>query len=91
MQLERATMAIQFTPEIFGTQFHPEADAQGMIFYLKQDEKKSVVVTNHGEEKYEQMLLHLNDPDKIMLTRHIIIPSFLDAAASMLNYQTVSR
>lgn len=77
---ERATMAIQFTPEIFGTQFHPEADARGMIFYLKGEEKKQVVIQNYGQAKYDNMLEHLSDPDKIEFTQSIMIPSFLDEA-----------
>jgi len=77
---ERATMAIQFTPEIFGTQFHPEADADGMYHYLVSEEKKKVVIENYGLEKYEDMLEHLRDPDKIRLTQAKMIPVFLDEA-----------
>jgi hypothetical protein len=77
---ERATMAIQFTPEIFGTQFHPEADADGMYHYLVSEEKKKVVIENYGLEKYEDMLAHLRDPDKIRLTQAKMIPIFLDEA-----------
>lgn len=82
---ERATMAIQFTPEIFGTQFHPEADADGMIFYLNSEEKKKVVIDNYGQKKYSEMLVHLNDPDKIKLTQQVMIPGFLDEVLSVLN------
>lgn len=86
--LERATMAIQFTPEIFGTQFHPEAGAQGMIHYLETTEKKKIVIENYGMERYNDMLYHLHDPDKILLTQRIIIPSFLDQALQPLNIKT---
>lgn len=77
--LERATMAIQFSPEVFGTQFHPEADPEGMIHYLTND-KKEYVINTYGEEKYNEMILHLNDPDKILLTRRTIIPTLLEKA-----------
>jgi homoserine O-succinyltransferase/O-acetyltransferase len=77
--LERATMAIEFSPEVFGTQFHPEADPQGMIHYLT-TEKKQYVIDTYGKEKYDDMMMHLNDPDKILLTRESIIPVFLDKA-----------
>jgi GMP synthase-like glutamine amidotransferase len=88
---ERATMAIQFTPEIIGTQFHPEAGEKGMIFYLNSEEKKELVIKNYGIAKYTDMLQQLTDPDKIKLTQKIMIPSFLDEAARMLTInQTVS-
>lgn len=79
--LERAVMAIRFSDEVFGTQFHPEADSEGMLRYFKQEEKMLVVISEHGMEKYEQMIDHLDDPDKIMLTESVIIPSFLNHAA----------
>jgi len=79
---ERAIMAIQFTPEIIGTQFHPEADADGMKFYLKSEEKKNVVVENYGQEKYDSMITLLADEDKIPTTQKNMIPVFLDEALS---------
>lgn len=87
--LERAIMAIQFTSEIFGTQFHPEANAQGMIFYLQGEEKKKVVIDNYGQEKYDNMLLSLNDPEKIMLTQRIVIPTFLDQVRNALKVKQI--
>jgi homoserine O-succinyltransferase/O-acetyltransferase len=77
---ERAIMAIRFSDYFFGTQFHPEANAQGMMAYMKQADKKSQIVTNHGLAKYEDMLLHLKDIEKITLTHNTIIPRFLETA-----------
>jgi homoserine O-succinyltransferase/O-acetyltransferase len=76
--LERAIMAIRFNAHMVGTQFHPEADAEGMSRYLLQKDKKKIVVTNHGLVKWQSMLAQLNDPDKIMLTQAHILPNFLD-------------
>lgn len=81
VDLERAVMAVQFSGEIFGTQFHPEADPEGMMNHMLNPDKKKVIVENHGIDKYEDMLLHLNDPDKIALTRDTIIPNFIKKAA----------
>lgn len=39
---ERAIMAMRFNEYFFGTQFHPEADAQGMSVYLQTDEKRKL-------------------------------------------------
>lgn len=82
--LQRAVMAIRFTPEILGTQFHPEADARGMIYHLQTEERKKFVTETYGQERYEDLILHLNDPDKIMLTHRIIIPEFLTGAVESL-------
>ena len=78
--LARAVMALRFTPEIFGTQFHPEADGEGMLRYLLTDEKKQQVMENHGEDKYNDMVRQLADPNTIELTESIIVPSFLRRA-----------
>lgn len=75
--LERAIMALRFNENMIGTQFHPEADAIGMLLYLKTPEKKETVIANHGEEKWKSMVEHLNDPDKIMYTYSHILPNFL--------------
>lgn len=89
--LERAVMAIRFNPYIVGTQFHPEADAEGMSMYLLQEEKKKNVIENHGQQKWESMIEHLNDPDKISLTNSLILPNFiLQAIAQIQNPYSLS-
>jgi homoserine O-succinyltransferase/O-acetyltransferase len=50
--LERAVMAIRYSDEIFSTQFHPEADAEGMLRYFLREDKKQAVINEHGEAKY---------------------------------------
>ena len=84
IRLERCVMAMRFDDAIFGTQFHPEADPVGMLYYLKTEEKKKQVIEQHGEDKYNVMIDHLDDPDKIVLTYNTIIPHFLEHAVSLL-------
>ncbi len=79
--LERAVMAIRFSKEIFGVQFHPEADAEGMLKYFNREDKKALVIKHHGKKKYLNMLEHLEDEDKILRTHNTMIPSFLNQAA----------
>ncbi|MGY6562846.1 MAG: type 1 glutamine amidotransferase [Luteibaculaceae bacterium] len=81
--LERAVMAIRFSPYIFGTQFHPEADPKGMLHYFTDPVKSKQVLEKHGEAKLADMMRHLNDPDHILLTRNTIIPKFLDSALKL--------
>jgi homoserine O-succinyltransferase len=79
---ERAVMGIRFNDYMIGTQFHPEADPTGMTQHLQSGEKKDIVITNYGEEKYYDMLDSLNDPDKIMRTHSQILFNFLNLSAS---------
>ncbi len=78
--LERAIMSIRFNEHMIGTQFHPEADAIGMSMHLQTADKKKTVVENYGQEKWENMIDHLNDPDKILWTYAHILPNFLTRA-----------
>lgn len=84
VNLERAMMAMRFGEAIFGTQFHPEADPVGMLQYLRRADKKAMVIKNHGEEKYDEMVDKLDDNDKIVLTHHTILPNFLHSAVNAL-------
>ncbi len=79
---ERAVMAMRFTDYFIGTQFHPEADPSGMTMHLQKEEKKKIVIENHGEEKWKSMIDHLNDPDKILLTYSHVLPNFLNQAVT---------
>jgi hypothetical protein len=78
--LERALMAIRFNKYMIGAQFHPEADARGMSMYLQMEDKKNMVIAEHGEHKWGSMIVQLNDPDKILWTYSHIIPNFLQQA-----------
>lgn len=80
VDMERCIMSIRFSKEIVGTQFHPEADPSGMQLYLLEDGKKEAIIATHGEEKYNNMLHDLENPHKIMLTQHLVLPNFLNEA-----------
>ena len=84
IHLERAVMAIRFSEEIFGTQFHPEANPEGMIENLKDDKNRNAMIENYGMEKYLETLDRMNDPDKILLTQAQILPRFLQNAAEQI-------
>ena len=82
--LARAIMAIRFTPEVLGTQFHPEADGEGMLRYMLTDERKQQVITAYGEAKYEEMVRLLADPNTIEHTESVVLPTFLRRALAHL-------
>lgn len=81
---ERAIMAIRFSPEMIGTQFHPEADPDGLLKYFWEEERKQSIIEEHGEARYHRMIHDLSSPDKIALTFSTIIPNFLNHAISQL-------
>lgn len=87
VEWERCMMAIRFNEYFFGTQFHPEADPDGMRLRLMEPLKKEQTIAEHGEQKYNEMLERAGDPDKLMLTQNTLIPNFLDQA--ILTFQEI--
>jgi len=88
VEYERAIMAVRFSNEFVGTQFHPEADAEGMKAYFEQEENRDKVILNFGEKRYIDMMMHLDDPDKISLTHSSILPGFIENAIASLQRNT---
>ena len=88
--LDRAVMAIRFTPEMVGTQFHPEADAPGMLKHFQKEEKMVHIINEYGKDKYAQMINDLRRPDLIERTNRTVIPGFLDRAIDTLKGELVT-
>ena len=80
VELERAIMAVRFSDEFVGTQFHPEAEPSSMEVYFALPENKKVVIDSFGEEKYNEMMDRIDDPEKIELTYNTILPKFIQNA-----------
>ena len=86
---ERAIMGIRYNEYMIGTQFHPEADVSGMAMYLNREDKKKMIIEHYGEEKWLNMLAHLEDPDKILWTYSHVLPNFLNQAVEQLYAELV--
>lgn len=82
---ERAIMAVRFSKEFVGTQFHPEADAEGMTQHLLIDENREKIIKNFGKRKYNQMMKLLAEPKTIAATNEAIIPAFIENAIRQLS------
>ncbi len=82
--LPRAVMAIRLSDEIYMTQFHPEADAEGMLRHFANPEKRNHIVSNLGEWKLDDMIRSLSDPQKVPLTHKEMLPTFLRSAITRL-------
>lgn len=84
-EAEPALAAVRISNEIIGTQFHPEADPDSMLYHFKQDERKKQVVEKYGEKRYHEMIDILQKPDTVQKTRKTVIPSFLNNAIEELS------
>jgi len=82
---EPALAAVRISNEIVGTQFHPEADPESMLFHFNRPDEKKQIVDTYGEEKYNRMLEILQEPNAVKLTRKTVIPNFLNGAIDELN------
>lgn len=76
----RAIMTVRFSPEWLGTQFHPEADPEGMTRYYELPEKRKETIDTYGETVYANIIAHLNDDDKVKLTHDTLLPGFIEGA-----------
>lgn len=88
--LERAIMAIRFSDEIFGTQFHPEAEPKSMLWHFMDVEKRTQLIEDHGVEKYQRFIDHLRDKNKIQLTHDTVLPGFMKKAVANVRKGTVA-
>lgn len=77
---KQAIMAARFSQEISGTQFHPEAGPEGFRTYLLDTRTKATVIALSGDDSYREMLEGLADPQKIALTKSLLLRNFLDNA-----------
>lgn len=84
IDLERALMGVRWSPQVVGVQFHPEADAEGMLAHFSRPDIKQEVIADHGREKWLQMIEDLSDPSRIQRTHDTIIPGFLTRAIEAL-------
>jgi GMP synthase-like glutamine amidotransferase len=90
VEYERAIMAVRFSEEFVGTQFHPEADPVGMYAHFTEDINKQTVIKNFGEAKYNDMMSKMEDEDKIIKTYGIILPKFISEAIHHYTHQLIS-
>ena len=86
VEYERAIMAIRFTEEIVGTQFHPEADAMSFLEHLKKPVVREKIIELKGKARFRTMLEDLVDENKIYKTNETLIPNFLEQAIRKIKF-----
>lgn len=89
VEYERAIMAVRFTDEFVGTQFHPEADAEGMMAHFSNEKEKQMVIDKFGIEKYFSMMRRLSHPEKIPRTHMTILPNFIASSLISIKKHTL--
>ncbi len=88
--LERALMGIRFSEEIFGVQFHPEAEPKSMLWHFMDEKQRIQLIQEHGEEKYKRLIDDLRDRKKILLTHNTVLPGFLKQAVTAVKRGTLA-
>ncbi len=91
VDLERAVMAVRWSPEIVGVQFHPEADPDGMMVHFSRPDIKQEVIADHGRQKWLQIMEDLSHPERIAQTHDQVIPGFLRRAITTLSPKAVKQ
>jgi homoserine O-succinyltransferase/O-acetyltransferase len=87
VEYERAIMAVRFSPEMVGTQFHPEADTYSFLEHLKKNEVREQIIALKGKQKYLKMLEHLVEEHTIYKTNETLIPNFLRTSIQKIQEQ----
>lgn len=70
-------LAFRFAPGVEGTQFHPEADRDGALAWIRRPEQIAAVKAAYGELTYQRMLKSLDDPERLARTFELLIPGWL--------------
>ena len=78
--LERAIMAIKFSKNMYGVQFHPEAELIELRKYFNETSTKETIINEFSQEKWLNILGHLGNDSPIINTYKNLIPNFLDKA-----------
>jgi hypothetical protein len=68
---------MRFAPGIGGTQFHPEADAPGVLDWVERPESKAALAEAYGVFLLERMQKSLKDPERLAKTYALCIPRWL--------------
>jgi len=80
VEYERAIMAVRFSEEFVGTQFHPEAEPHDLKSYFSDEENKARIIESVGKKRYNKLINRMDDMDKVAETYQTILPKFIGNA-----------
>ena len=87
--LGRSLMAVRFSPEIIGVQFHPEADVPGMKAIIARKSVQDQIALIYGSHKLEEIESLLDMPETIDKMNQTMIPMFLRTCQNRLTYSPI--
>ncbi|HMG15660.1 MAG TPA: hypothetical protein VK590_09445 [Saprospiraceae bacterium] len=87
--VSRSVMAVRFSPEIVGVQFHPEADVTGMKTIIARETVQAEIAKVYGKNKLGQIRSLLDDPHTIERMNQTMIPMFLRSCQNRLTYSPI--
>lgn len=89
--LERAVMAMRFSDEWVGVQFHPEAGYKPMFDSLSSEKTRAKIFDERGEGRYKKIIEGLNRHGaELDMTYETILPGFIRRVKEMKQIERVS-
>ncbi len=83
----QAVTGVRYSDEIESVQFHPEAEKNGVLMRFTDPEEKQHVIEVLGAKEYDELILSLNNPAKLLKTYKTILPGFLRRSFNrLMNY-----
>jgi GMP synthase-like glutamine amidotransferase len=76
-RLGEAITGIRYTPEIESVQFHPEAEKNGILIRFTDPEERQKMIELIGEEKFDEFMQSVHNPNKLLRTYRTVLPGFL--------------
>jgi len=76
-RLGRAVTGIRYSPEIESVQFDPEAEKNGILIRFTDPDERQKMVDLIGEEKFEEFMQSVENPNKLLRTYRTVLPGFL--------------
>ncbi len=76
-RLGKAVTGIRYTPEIESVQFHPEAEKNGILIRFTDPEERQKMIDLIGEQKFEEFMQSVENPNKLLRTYRTVLPGFL--------------
>ena len=82
---QKSIMMVRFSPEIVGTQFHPEADVKGMELILDNPVLQNEIERVLGKGQIAKIRKDIENPDNVEKMYCTLLPEFIDYAGEKLS------
>lgn len=76
-RLGHAITGVRYSQEIESVQFHPEAEKNGILVRFTDPDERQKMIEMIGEEKFEEFMESVENPNKLLRTYRTVLPGFL--------------